>query len=440
MTILIRLMDAFYMSGHRKWLLLLFVLFSLVFAGMVTLFHRESDKYAVGEAKKQALNALLVHRAIHAYVTKIQRPEIYRLKDEKRLYSEYFSPMVMSFTFISRNFKDQLDLQRASLGMEPIYFKLASMNPRNPVNLADDLETALIKRMNQEELKEYLDVIERNGRKYLYLAVPIERSNPGCMKCHGDPADAPAELVAMYGDQAGFFEDPKAIRAMISIRAPLDGVLADANHMANMLTWVTLLVLSGIYLLIAVFSTRLVGQKRRIEQQNMELAHLSITDALTGVLNRLGIQQRMQELSSAAQRFRHPLAVLLLDLDHFKAVNDRYGHPVGDEVLKQFAEILRTNIRASDVVGRWGGEEFLIISPHLALDNAVQLAEKLRQAIELARFGQDIRITASIGVAAFTVSDQVGELLERADQALYLAKAGGRNRVEKSLTEKPLPG
>lgn len=417
------------MPHPRKSLLLILLLFMLIFVGMSTLFHRKSEEYALGEAKKQALNALLMHRAIHAYVTQVQRPEIYRLKEAQKLYPEYFSPTVMSFTFISRSIKDLLNIQREQHGLEPIYFKLASLNPRNPINAADALEADLLRRMNRDRLEEYQARIEMQGRPFLYLAVPIERSNPGCMKCHGDPKDAPTELIARYGDRAGFHEDAHVIRAMISIRAPLSGVLADAHRMANILTLVTLLVLGSIYMLIVFFSVRLENQQRRIKAQNMELSRLSITDTLTGALNRLGIQARMDELISAAQRFHHPLSVLMLDLDHFKAINDQHGHPVGDEVLQQFVGILRTNVRGSDVVGRWGGEEFLIITPHLSLKNARQLAEKLRRAVEQARFAHDLEITASIGVAQFSPGNPVGELIERADRALYQAKENGRNRV-----------
>ncbi|TCJ14658.1 diguanylate cyclase [Parasulfuritortus cantonensis] len=415
---------------YRTLLALLLGLFGLVFAGMVVLFHQKSEEYAIGEAKKQALNALLVHRAIHAYVTQVQRPEIYRLKDTGRLYREYFSPMVMSFTFISRNVKDRLNEQREQHGMEPIYFKLASLNPRNPINQADDLEADLLRRMNREGLQEYQQAVELDGRHFLYLAVPIERSTPGCMKCHGDPRDAPAELVAMYGDRAGFHEDPNGIRALISIRAPLDETLASADRMANLLTLVTFLVLSGIYGLIAFFTYRIAAQQQRIVSQNRELAELSVTDALTGASNRLGLMARLNELASSAQRFKLVLSVMLLDLDHFKEVNDRHGHPAGDQVLKRFVAILRDNVRAADIVGRWGGEEFLIVAPHIGLDSAAQLAEKLRGLIESADLGPGIRITASIGVAEYRANESLDDLIARADQALYAAKAGGRNRVE----------
>ena len=419
---------------YRNMLIALCLLFVLAFLGLVALFHDRADAYAVGEARKQALSALLVHRAIHAYVTKIQRPEIYRLQDEAKLYKDYFSPLVMSFTFISRNIKDLLNIEREKHALEPVYFKLASANPRNPVNQADAIELDLLRRMNASSLKEHESLVEREGQKWLYLAVPIERSNKGCMKCHGNPADAPADMVAMYGDQAGFYESPNDIRALISIRVPLKGIIAAGDSLAWTLATVTFVVLAGIYLLLAWLIRRIDGQERKILGHNLELERLSMTDMLTGVFNRLGLQQRSGEVLSRAARFKHPVALLLIDLDHFKQINDRHGHPVGDRVLKQFAEAIKANLRGSDIFGRWGGEEFLVLSPHLKLAEAKKLADKLRLAIEATEFADAIRLTASIGVSEYHPGETDAVVLARADQALYRAKSSGRNRVEAETT------
>ncbi len=414
---------------YRNILIALFALFLLAFVGLTALFHNLADDYAVGEARKQALNALLVHRATHAYVTQIQRPEIYRLKDEGKLYQGYFSPLVMSFTFISRNIKDLLNSEREKNGLEPIYFKLASENPRNPINRADASEIDLLRRMNANEIKDYEKVVELDGRKWLYLAVPIDRSSKGCMKCHGDPSDAPAELIAMYGDQAGFHEKPDAIRALISIRVSLANIIAAGDEMASTLSMVTFVVLSGIYLVFALLIRRLDRQEREIRVQNANLECLSMTDLLTGAYNRVGLQKRSSEVIKRASRFQHPVALLLLDLDHFKQVNDRHGHPVGDAVLKRFSETIQANLRGSDIFGRWGGEEFLVISPHLNLAEAVKMAEKLRHAIETAEFPQAIRLTTSIGVSEYRLGETDAEVLARVDRALYTAKSRGRNQV-----------
>lgn len=414
---------------YRHALIALLVLFSLAFFGLVTLFHTRADEYAVGEARKQALNALLVHRATHAYVTKVQRPEIYRLQDEGKLYRGYFSPKVMSFTFISRSIKDLLNIEREKHGLEPIYFKLASENPRNPLNKADASEIDLLRRMNAKSLNEYESVVDLEGQKWLYLAVPIDRSTPGCMKCHGEPANAPAELVAMYGDKAGFHESPNTIRALISIRIPLHSIKKAGDQMAQTLTLVTSMVLFGIYAVLAFLIRRVDTQQRFILQQNQDLERLSMTDLLTGVLNRHGLQKRSSEILNRAARFGHPVALLMLDLDHFKQINDRHGHLVGDLVLKHFAETIQANLRGSDIFGRWGGEEFLVIAPHLNLNEAEKMAEKLRSAIEAVEFDSGVHLTTSIGVSEYNSGEPASALIKRADHALYAAKEAGRNRV-----------
>jgi diguanylate cyclase (GGDEF)-like protein len=180
--------------------------------------------------------------------------------------------------------------------------------------------------------------------------------------------------------------------------ASADRLLARVNKVADSLTLATFLVLTAIYALIAVFTVRIDTQQRRIVQQNMDLSRLSVTDALTGATNRLGLTGRMQELLSISQRFGQPLSFMMLDLDHFKRINDQHGHPAGDAVLKHFVDVVRQIIRASDILGRWGGEEFLLVSPHLDLSGAKVLAEKVRHAVETAHFEKDIHLTVSIGV------------------------------------------
>lgn len=414
---------------HRSLLMALFAIFTVALVGLVVMFHTKTDEYAVKEAKQQALNVLLVHRATHAYVANTQRPEVYRLKSEGRLYQDYFSPKLMSFTYISRSIKDLLNEERAKYGLEPIYFKLASENPRNPINKADALEVDLLKLMNEKGIRQVEKVVTINGKKWLYLAVPIDPTNASCMKCHGDPKDAPAELVAHYGDKAGFFENPRAIRALISIRVPLDGVIRAANRVTNSLSAGTFLALSALYGLIAFFIWRIDSQEQRILRQNDDLAYLSVTDSLTGVLNRSGLSKRLEEQIGLAGRFRQPFSLLMLDLDHFKAVNDRHGHQTGDVVLKQFVDIIRDNLRVTDFMGRWGGEEFLVIAPHINAANAEKLAGKLCATIADSAFDQDIRMTVSIGVAEYRAGESEHDLIERADAALYQAKEGGRNRV-----------
>jgi len=175
------------------------------------------------------------------------------------------------------------------------------------------------------------------------------------------------------------------------------------------------------------------------------LRRLATTDPLTGLSNRRHFFERgAQELRRAA-RYRRPLALLMLDIDHFKSVNDRFGHEAGDAVLRDLAERLRTGLRSSDLPGRIGGEEFAALLPETTAEQAEGLAERLRAAIAASPLGPGARITVSLGVAlALPASeDSIDAVLRRADAALYRAKAGGRNQValdDSPTLPDPLPG
>lgn len=170
-------------------------------------------------------------------------------------------------------------------------------------------------------------------------------------------------------------------------------------------------------------------------RRQMETAELlARTDALTGLANRRAFDETAQMEIQRAQRYGTPLTLILADLDHFKAINDCYGHDAGDRVLQEFAHILVSSVRTVDLVGRWGGEEFAILMPGTDLQEAMQAAERMRRQVEQAeiQFATcSCRFTASFGVAAF-LSDMptLDSLLGRADLALYRAKRHGRNRVE----------
>ena len=169
-----------------------------------------------------------------------------------------------------------------------------------------------------------------------------------------------------------------------------------------------------------------ITDKKRIEE-------LSITDTLTRLYNRLKLDELLRLHVSTASRHATPFSVIMLDIDKFKSVNDTYGHQVGDTLLQEIASVLKTNIRLEDVLGRWGGEEFLILLPNMTCEGALLLAEKLRLAIETYSFSTVGSRTSSFGVASYTQSDDTKTIVGRADEALYRAKANGRNRVEAEI-------
>lgn len=170
----------------------------------------------------------------------------------------------------------------------------------------------------------------------------------------------------------------------------------------------------------------LVGTVRAILDENETRA---TTDALTGLANRLRFNEALE--LEVARRRRHPgrLSLIICDIDHFKTVNDTWGHPVGDKVLQAFARILRGGIRRTDMAARWGGEEFAILAVDTGSQDAAALAEKLRQAIAGSEFSSVGRLSASFGVAELMSEDTAQALVDRTDRALYRAKAEGRNCV-----------
>ena len=199
---------------------------------------------------------------------------------------------------------------------------------------------------------------------------------------------------------------------------------------------VVVVLLSSTFLTTRVQSTRehLRRQKAELAQALEQIRQLATHDDLTGLLNRRAMLDRMQLEQRRSLRSGSPLLIAQLDIDHFKAVNDTHGHAAGDLVLQSFADTVRRNVRDTDVLARWGGEEFVLLLCDTPAADAVALMERLRQAVQamqvpVAQGGQPITVTVSIGLARHAPADPLAGTLERADRALYAAKAGGRNRV-----------
>lgn len=160
--------------------------------------------------------------------------------------------------------------------------------------------------------------------------------------------------------------------------------------------------------------------------------HAARTDELTGLANRRDMQSRLNTEFSRFERSGHHFSVVLIDLDLFKRINDDFGHDAGDEVLRQFADLVRQIVRQSDVAARWGGEEFLLLLPDTTLLQALTLAERLRAEVAATRFHhreQTLPVTISAGVCSISKSGSINELLKQADVQLYNAKESGRNRI-----------
>ena len=201
--------------------------------------------------------------------------------------------------------------------------------------------------------------------------------------------------------------------------APLAAVLAVAQ-------------VAYIVLLAAIATLR--ASYHRAEAHAQLMQSLATTDPLTGLPNRRALDDCLRSALAAAHRHAESVSVALIDVDHFKRINDRCGHAMGDRVLVQLGHRLAADLRASDRLGRWGGEEFLLVAGHTPLPAALELAERLRASVAGFGFGHGEPVTVSIGVAQVRPGDDANTLLARADEALYRAKNAGRNRVEPHRT------
>jgi len=173
-------------------------------------------------------------------------------------------------------------------------------------------------------------------------------------------------------------------------------------------------------------------QQAMADKEKLEI--LATFDSLTGLYNRRAILGKLHELITRANRYKEDFSLVMLDIDHFKKVNDRYGHLIGDEVLEKIAALIRRNIRDTDIAGRYGGEEFIIILPQTNLSSAWVVAERIRNIIEKAQMkdpaGNVFAITVSQGLSGWERGEDADSLISCADEALYKAKGKGRNRVQ----------
>lgn len=167
----------------------------------------------------------------------------------------------------------------------------------------------------------------------------------------------------------------------------------------------------------------------RQKELETALEHQAFYDPLIGAANRGYFETLLEQEVRRALRYQHPCSLLLLDIDHFKRINDTFGHEVDDEVLRCLVHALEGRLRETDVLGRWGGEEFVVLLPGADAERARHVAEKLREAVAGASFPRVGQVTISLGVAEYQVGEPIKDWMKRADEAMYAAKDGGRNRV-----------
>ncbi len=290
-------------------------------------------------------------------------------------------------------------------------FRITSLRPLNPDNTPDSFETIALREF-EAGVREYV-VTEKTpqGERLRYMApLFVEQS---CLTCH-----------AHQGYRLG------QVRGGISVSFGIDEVnkaLVRNNLSVSGLNLVTV----GLLLTTLWFFFR--QMRKRLQRTREMLQRMATTDMLTNVANRASLMDRFKEGFSRQRRNAANLGCLMIDVDHFKAVNDRYGHPQGDTVLKELASIISPGLRPYDTFGRYGGEEFLMIIDGVDADMLAKIAERTRAEVE-AKLGKNAGlsdpVTISLGGTLVEPEDQdIDDIIRRADEALYKAKHQGRNRV-----------
>jgi GGDEF domain-containing protein len=243
----------------------------------------------------------------------------------------------------------------------------------------------------------------------MHVLRPV-RPTSDCMSCHGPATGAPADLLQRYAGNGLGWKVGDTVGAQI-VSVPTAHAVAAAREAWWWHVAATLTVFGALFLVLNRMLARTVIAP--IETRSSAWRELATKDALTGVLNRRSFDERAQALTAACAEAGAPLALVAVDIDHFKRINDNFGHAVGDAVLKEFALLL----------------------PHTGMEAAASFAEVLRRSLETTPFSGVGRLSASFGVAELLPGDTLQGLMRRADEALYAAKANGRNRVERAMAD-----
>ncbi|MFO7576091.1 MAG: diguanylate cyclase [Pelovirga sp.] len=298
-------------------------------------------------------------------------------------------------------------------------FHMASLTPINPNNAPDKFETAALHAFEDGVSEVFTREHQQQGTYFRYMVPLIVE--PSCLECH-------AQQGYRNGD----------VRGGISVRFNVDA--EESLHSRN-LTLIIALALVSFAALFAIIYRLFNRLSRQLKAAGDKLLHIAITDELTGLRNRRYLMERLRAELKQLRRTSRPLACIMFDLDHFKQVNDTHGHEVGDRILQEVAAAARQQCRESDILSRFGGEEFVVVLPDTTLAGAMAIAERLRQAVAACRVtlaqGESVSVTASFGVTWMEelqqeVAAAATTLLRQVDDALYAAKEQGRNRIADS--------
>jgi len=397
-------------SYITRYLIVVFILLVLVVSLSLSLevkrIKNEYPKLALITAKSYCSLILLVrewnalHGGVYVPVTAELRPNPY-LDDPLR---DLETTNKMKLTKINPSFMTRL-ISELAKKEKNLQFHMSSLNPINPKNKPDPWEEEALRAFEMgEEFKYEVSPAEGDRDRYFRYIVPLKVEQV-CLKCH-------AKQGYKVGD----------IRGGLTITFPYKHFqLAQTASVQKS-------ILLHLFFLIFTTSIMLLFGKKLVSKEE-QLRHLSVTDTLTNTYNRRYFVQKLEEEIERAKRLGSKFSLVMLDIDHFKKINDNFGHNAGDLALKSMTQMIKNRIRKIDVLARWGGEEFAILLPDTPVKNAVTLAEDLRKKLSQMDIPGVGRVTASFGVAGYCPGDNVDSLVNKADNMMYEAKAVGRNCV-----------
>lgn len=404
----------------KKLLINSFIVLFVVYLAILSIVYIQFKSYAVSQNQEKLQDILMHDKALQKYIEEKIKPIIYDFQKKNILPKSYFNPIILSFTYISRHVMANYNELRKKHHLNPIIYKIGSDNPRNPKNKASKQEMKILNEFNKGIAPSYKKFYEVNNKPYIYYALPVAKIKNSCLRCHSDPKMAPKDLIKRYGDKAGFHEKLGHIRAILSIKMPLQRELDNAYHLFKIFAIVLSIIFIIIYTLIYYFVKKLdLKDEKLIKQMNH--------DPLTKIYNRYKFNEDIKKIVNSKRD--ESVFIIMFDIDHFKKINDTYGHPIGDKILNKLSSLIKENIRPTDNFYRVGGEEFVIIAINL---NAVQVhgfAEKLRNLVEKNNFINNIQLTISIGITELKKDENEDNFYKRVDEALYSAKQTGRNKT-----------
>lgn len=406
---------------YKKLLRNIYLSITLFFIIVLCIVYSIFRSYALEENAAKMQDLIMHNKALHTYVEETLKPVIYNLQNKGFIDSQYFDPKILSFTYISRHIMQQYNEQRKEHNLEPLIYKIASTNPRNLVNSASENEKNLLKKFNNGELKKFTTQITKENHNYIYYAMPISKNKESCMRCHSTPDVAPAELIKKYGSTRGFNEKIGEIRAFISTSLPLDIEINKMQELYNIFI-ITLGFIFIICLLIIYFFIR------KLDKKDQKLQNQVMLDGLTKIFNRYKFNIDIDNLKNLKKD--ENVYMIMFDIDHFKKINDKYGHPVGDTILKELSSSIKETIRPTDRFYRVGGEEFAILSIANNTNTQKQFANRILNLVRNKKFSHINNLTISIGYTKLIKDEEIKYFYERCDQALYFAKNNGRNCIK----------